>query len=111
MLIAVRAPTKEAVKVANTIARILRSLPKPLRQTITFDNGTEFAQHHTLHAIELETFFCDPYSPWQKGGVENAIGRVRSTFHAKQTLISYPTENSRTSSATTTTPHENALTG
>src|SRR5262249_3716039 len=53
LLIAVRAPTKEAVKIANTIGRILRSLPKPLRQTITFDNGTEFALHQTLHAIDL----------------------------------------------------------
>ena len=86
VLIAVRAPTKEAVKIANTIGRILRSLPKPLRQTITFDNGTEFAQHHTLHAIDLETFFCDPYSPWQKGGVENAIGRVRRYIPRKTDL-------------------------
>jgi len=86
VLIAVRAPTKEATKIANTIARLLRSLPKPLRQTITFDNGTEFAQHHMLHAIDLETFFCDPYSPWQKGGVENAIGRVRRYIPRKTDL-------------------------
>ena len=45
----------------------------------TFDNGTEFAEHFTLGAepLRLATFFCDPHSPWQKGGVENAIGRFR----------------------------------
>ena len=47
-----------------------------LRRTVTFDNGTEFAQHYQLHALGMETFFCDTHSPWQKGGVENAIGRL-----------------------------------
>ena len=46
------------------------------RQTVTFDNGTEFARHHQLHALGIQTFFCDTHSPWQKGGVENAIGCV-----------------------------------
>ena len=86
LLIAVRAPTKEADRVAHTIGGILRSLPKPLRQTITFDNGTEFAHHHRLHQIDLETFFCDPYAPWQKGGVENAIGRMRRSIPRKTDL-------------------------
>ena len=45
------------------------------RQSITFDRGTEFAHHHTL---KLKTYFCDPHSPWQKGTVENAIGRLRA---------------------------------
>ncbi|MFL6822778.1 MAG: transposase, partial [Xanthobacteraceae bacterium] len=30
-----------------------------------------------LHGIDVRTFFCDPYAPWQKGGIENAIGRMR----------------------------------
>jgi transposase, IS30 family len=54
-------------------------LPQALRRTLTFDNGTEFAEHHRLNQkpFSLATFFCDPHSPWQKGGVENAIGRFR----------------------------------
>ena len=47
--------------------------PKAIRKTISFDNGNEFAEHHRLHkTIGLQTFFCDPHSPWQKGGVENS---------------------------------------
>ena len=49
-------------------------LPKRLRRSLTFDNGTEFAEHHRLR---IKTFFCDPHAPWQKGGVENAVGRIR----------------------------------
>lgn len=44
---------------------------------LTFDNGTEFARHYELHRFDIATFFCDPYAPWQKGGIENAIGRMR----------------------------------
>ena len=49
-------------------------------------NGTEFAFHHQLHALGIETFFCDTHSPWQKGGVENAIGRLRRTLPRKTDL-------------------------
>ena len=86
LLIAVRSPNKNAARVARTITNILEPLPLPLRQTITFDNGTEFARHYELHSIHLKTFFCDPYAPWQKGGVENAIGRMRKTIPRKTDL-------------------------
>ena len=42
--------------------------PPEWRRTVTFDNGTEFALHYQLHDLGIETFFCDTYSPWQKGG-------------------------------------------
>ena len=44
-------------------------------KSMTFDRGTEFANHHELPA---NTYFCDPGSPWQKGAVENTNGRIRS---------------------------------
>ena len=69
---------RKAAPTARAIARQLGKLPQSLRQTISFDNGTEFAEHYRLHqSLGAETFFCDPHSPWQKGGVENAIGRLR----------------------------------
>ena len=77
LLIAVRLPSKTAAPVAESIAAILGPLPPEFRQTVTFDNGTEFAHHYELHSLGIETFFCDTYSPWQKGGVENGIGRLR----------------------------------
>ena len=70
----------------------LGSLAPTWRQTVTFDNGTEFARHHDLHALGLETFFCDTYSPWQKGGIENAIGRLRRTLPRKTDLAALSDE-------------------
>src|SRR6202011_4759270 len=86
LLIAVRLHGKAARPVASIIARLLAPLPQNLRQTITFDNGTEFARHYELHPLNIETYFCDPYAPWQKGGVENAIGRMRRSIPRKTDL-------------------------
>ena len=44
---------------------------------------TEFAQHHQLHALGFQTFFCDTHSPWH---IENAIGRLRRTLPRKTDL-------------------------
>lgn len=57
--------------------RLFKRLPDHLRKTATFDNGKENTQHEVLHSLGISTFFCDPYSAWQKGGVENVIGIVR----------------------------------
>lgn len=80
-------PTKAAAPVAHTLQSLLAPLPPALRRTLTFDNGTEFALHHTLHRpLGLKTFFCDPHSPWQKGGIENANGRLRRFLPRKTDL-------------------------
>ena len=45
---------------------------------ITFDNDTAFAQHGLLRKMrDMATWFCDAYASWQKGGIENANGRLR----------------------------------
>ena len=92
LLIAVRPPGKFAAPIAKAIRDILAPLPPQWRQTVTFDNGTEFAHHYRLHDLGIETFFCDTYSPWQKGGVENAIGRMRRTLPRKTDLVKLPEE-------------------
>ncbi len=86
LLLAVRPPGKAATPIAQALARLLGPLPAAWRQTVTFDNGTEFARHHRLHALGIETFFCDTHAPWQKGGVENAIGRLRRGLPRKTDL-------------------------
>ena len=49
-----------------------------LRRSITFDNDTAFAQHGLLRTMrDMTTWFCDAYASWQKGGIENAKGRLR----------------------------------
>lgn len=96
LLIAVRLPCKSAQPVAAAIKEILAPLPEQWRQTVTFDNGTEFARHYELHTLNIETFFCDTYSPWQKGGVENAIGRMRRMLPRKTDLATLSTEHFET---------------
>lgn len=49
-----------------------------LRQSITFDRGTEFAAFPVLRTnLEIDVYFCRPSAPWQKGTVENRNGRLR----------------------------------
>jgi IS30 family transposase len=93
LLLAIRLTSKAAHGVARHLVNLFATMPQPLRQTVTFDNGTEFARHRVLHNLAIETFFCDPYAPWQKGGIENAIGRMRRFLPRKTDLATLP--NSR----------------
>lgn len=78
LTLAIQPPNRKAEPTAGALAQLLAPLPPDLRRTVTFDNGTEFARHHRLtEQLGIDTFFCDTHSPWQKGGVENAIGRLR----------------------------------
>ncbi|HEX2227759.1 MAG TPA: IS30 family transposase [Candidatus Binatia bacterium] len=86
LLVVSRQPNKAAAPVATKLTELFRSLPKSLRRTITFDNGTEFSYHHRLHKLSMRTFFCDPHAPWQKGGIENGIGRMRRGLPRKTDL-------------------------
>jgi IS30 family transposase len=86
IILATRLPNKAADGIARHLVRLFTPLPAALRKTITFDNGTEFARHRALHRLGVETFFCDRYAPWQKGGIENAIGRMRRFIPRKTDL-------------------------
>jgi transposase, IS30 family len=82
-----RPPDRKAARTAKRLATLLAPIPSPLRKTLTFDNGTEFALHYRLtHQLGLQTYFCDIRSPWQKGGVENVIGRLRRWLPRKTKL-------------------------
>jgi IS30 family transposase len=95
LLLAIRLTSKAARRVARHLVNLFGALPQQLRQTVTFDNGTEFARHHALHSLAIKTFFCDPYAPWQKGGVENAIGRMRRFIPRKTDLATLPNRRFR----------------
>ena len=92
VILAARPPGKAAQPIARLMVQLLKPLPQALRQTVTFDNGTEFAQHYQLHPLAIQTFFCDPHKPWQKGGIENAIGRIRRTIPRKTDLATLTTK-------------------
>ncbi len=69
---------KESQSVAVAIILILRDFEV---KTITYDNGLEFARHGLVNEmLESESYFCKPYSSWEKGGVENYNGLVRQYF-------------------------------
>jgi transposase, IS30 family len=91
LLLAIRLSSKAANGVARHLVNLFGAMPQPLRQTVTFDNGTEFARHLALHRLSIATFFCDPYAPWQKGGIENAIGRMRRFIPRKTDLATLST--------------------
>jgi len=93
ILLAARPDNKTANLTAELIEQLLRPIPSQLRRTMTFDNGTEFARHTRLHSLDLKTFFCDPYAPWQKGGIENAIGRMRRLIPRKTDLATVSERN------------------
>jgi IS30 family transposase len=90
LLLATRPPNKTASRVARQLVGLFANMPPELRRTVTFDNGTEFARHRALHHLAIKTFFCDPYAPWQKGGIENAIGRMRRFMPRKTDLATLP---------------------
>jgi len=46
-------------------------------KSITFDNGSEFADHTKLNKLGSSTYFCDPGCPWQKGSIEHLNGMIR----------------------------------
>jgi IS30 family transposase len=84
-----RQETKVADRVADSLLRFFHHLPRTKRKSVTFDNGSEFSRHDLLvDQKHMETWFCDTHSPWQKGGVENAIGRLRRFLPRKTDPLS-----------------------
>ena len=57
---------------------MFRRLDPAVRKSVTFDYDTTFAQHGLLRSMfNMTTWFCDVDASWQKGGIENANGRLR----------------------------------
>jgi IS30 family transposase len=69
----------DAVQDAMVVA--MSHLPERLRQTLTWDQGNEMAHHAKIAAAtDLDIYFCDPHSPWQRGTNENTNGLLRQYF-------------------------------
>jgi len=84
---------KSSDGVAQKLLSFFSELPKKLRKSLTFDNGSEFSSHHQLNRLGIKTYFCDTRSPWQKGGVENAIGRLRALLPRKTPVENLNSDN------------------
>jgi IS30 family transposase len=84
---------RHADRIQQRLAFWFKTMPADLRRTLTLDNGTEFAHHYKLNGgLAIKTYFCDPHSPWQKGGIENMNRRLRRDLPRKLDLahISHP---------------------
>jgi IS30 family transposase len=70
-----------AKAVRDAITRTIITLPEQLRQSLTWDQRAELAQHARLKiAAGVQVYFCDPHSPWQRGTNENTNGLLRQYF-------------------------------
>lgn len=85
-------PTKTAEETEHAIRKTVESLPPELFKTMTFDNGSEGANHRAIRdEYGIATYFCDPYKSWQKGSVENVNGIIRR-FLPRKTNLSVMTD-------------------
>jgi len=68
-------------QVAPALAAKIRTLPMALRGSLTWDQGVEMRDWKQVTvAADIEIFFCDPHSPWQRGTNENTNGLLRQYF-------------------------------
>jgi IS30 family transposase len=89
-VILVRLPNKETHTVVRALARRIRRLPQGLMKSLTWDRGTELAAHRTFTvATNVQVYFCDPQSPWQRGSNENTNGLVRQYLPPAVNLRAY----------------------
>jgi transposase, IS30 family len=80
MLIAV-GRNKTSSHVCSLIAKKIKTLPKHLAISLTWDRGKELAAHRQFSvATGVQVYFCDPRSPWQRGSNENTNGLLRQYF-------------------------------
>jgi IS30 family transposase len=86
----VKLPGKDADCVAQRLSGRVRRLPQALRRSLTWDRGSEMAQHKRFTvASDVQVYFCDPQSPWQRGSNENTNGLLRQYFPKGTDLSQY----------------------
>jgi IS30 family transposase len=86
----IKVPNKEAATVAAALTRQIRKLPAALRRSLTWDRGHEMAKHKEFTvATNVNVYFCDPHSPWQRGTNENTNRLLRQYFPRGTDLSRY----------------------
>jgi IS30 family transposase len=89
-LMLVKVASKDAETFANTLIKNARKLPQELYKSLTWDRGTEMADHQRFTlATDIKVYFCDPQNPWQRGSNENTNGLLRQYFPKGIDLSAY----------------------
>lgn len=86
----VRVPDKSTQHVVAALSKHVRKLPSELRRSLTWDRGFELRDHKQFKlATQMQVYFCDPHSPWQRGSNENTNGLLRQYFPKGQNVSEY----------------------
>jgi len=89
-LVLVRVEGKDTKSVVDGLIREVGQMPEHLWRSLTWDRGTELAQHKRFTMdTHVDVFFCDPRSPWQRGSNENTNGLLRQYFRPGTDLSGY----------------------
>lgn len=77
----IKLESKDTLAVTQALSRKIRELPAQLRRSLTWDRGSEMTAHKDFTiATDMQVYFCDPRSPWQRGSNENTNGLLRQYF-------------------------------
>ena len=80
-VIIVKVADKRTEVVVAALIKAVRKLPTALRRSLTWDRGVELANHAQFTvATDVQVYFCDPSSPWQRGSNENTNGLLRQYY-------------------------------
>jgi len=72
---------KDTAAVVNALIKQSKKLPRELYKSLTWDRGKELSDHKRFSlATDIDVYFCDPQSPWQRGSNENTNGLLRQYF-------------------------------
>jgi IS30 family transposase len=86
----IKVPSKDTAVVVAALSRHIRKLPATLRRSLTWDRGLEMAKHKDFTvATDVQVYFCDPQSPWQRGTNENTNLLLRQYFPRGTDLSGY----------------------
>lgn len=80
-LMLAKVPSRHSAEVVKILSKKIGSLPAQLRRSLTWDRGAEMSNHKDFTiATDVQVYFCDPHSPWQRGSNENTNGLLRQYF-------------------------------
>src|SRR6202451_1685246 len=86
----IKVASRDTAEVVGALSKHVRKLPATLRRSLTWDRGLEMAKHKEFTVdTDVQVYFCDPQSPWQRGTNENTNGLLRQYFPKKTGLSDY----------------------